>query len=143
MKYLTSVDTNTALNNTALLVIRLVIGFAMLSHGYPKLQMLLSGEEIQFFDFLGFGQKTSLILTVFAEFVCSIFLILGLFTRWSAFFLLFTMIIAFFVIHGGDAFDAKEKSLLYLVTYLGLLIFGPGQFSIDGMISNKNKKSDW
>ncbi len=143
MKYLTSVGTHPILNNSVLLIARVVIGFAMLAHGYPKLQMLLSGEEIKFFNFLGLGEQFSLTLAVFAEFVCSIFLILGLFTRWSAFFLLFTMIIAFFVIHGADPFELREKSLLYLIIYLSLLVCGPGKYSVDGMISSKSRRSQW
>ncbi len=114
----------------------------MLSHGYPKLQMLLSGDEIKFFDFLGMGPKISLILTVFAEFVCSIFVILGLFTRWATFFLAFTMLIAVLVVHGPDGFDKKELGLLYLSILLLLFTFGPGKYSVDGMISNR-RKSDW
>lgn len=126
-----------------LLIVRLFIGFAMLSHGFPKLQMLLEGGDIQFFDFLGLGPKISLGLTVFAEFVCSIFLILGLFTRIAVGFLIFTMIIAGFVVHGADPFDKKEMSLLYLAIYLLILVLGAGRFSIDGMIEKKRRASEW
>lgn len=126
-----------------LLIIRLFIGFAMLSHGFPKLQMLLEGGDIQFFDFLGLGPKISLGLTVFAEFVCSIFLILGLFTRIAVGFLIFTMIIAGFVVHGADPFDKKEMSLLYLAIYLLIIVLGAGRFSIDGMIEKKRRASEW
>ena len=126
-----------------LLIVRLFIGFAMLSHGFPKLQMLLEGGDIKFFDFLGLGPKISLGLTVFAEFVCSIFLILGLFTRIAVGFLIFTMIIAGFVVHGADPFDKKEMSLLYLAIYLLILVLGAGRFSIDGMIEKKRRASEW
>lgn len=126
-----------------LLIVRLFIGFAMLSHGFPKLQMLLEGGDIQFFDFLGLGSKISLGLTVFAEFVCSIFLILGLFTRIAVGFLIFTMIIAGFVVHGADPFDKKEMSLLYLAIYLLIMVLGAGRFSIDGMIEKKRRASEW
>lgn len=114
----------------------------MLSHGFPKLQQLLSGEEIQFFNFLGLGQKFSLILTVFAEFVCSIFIILGLFTRFAVFFLIVTMAVAGLVVLGADTFDKRETSLLYLSVYLLLFAFGPGKYSIDAMIS-KRQESNW
>jgi len=142
MNYFTSVKSNPFLIDIALLIVRIILGFSMLSHGYPKLQMLLSGDEIKFFDFLGMGPKISLILTVFAEFVCSIFVILGLFTRWATFFLAFTMLIAVLVVHGPDGFDKKELGLLYLSILLLLFTFGPGKYSVDGMISNR-RKSDW
>lgn len=138
-----NLKTNPIYIDIVLLIVRLFIGFAMLSHGFPKLQMLLEGGDIQFFDFLGLGPKISLGLTVFAEFVCSIFLILGLFTRIAVGFLIFTMIIAGFVVHGADPFDKKEMSLLYLAIYLLIIVLGAGRFSIDGMIEKKRRASEW
>lgn len=114
----------------------------MLSHGFPKLQLLMSGEEIKFFDFVGLGPKISLILTIFAEFVCSIFIILGLFTRWAAFFLIFTMAIAILMVHGADPFEKKELGTLYLSIFLLIFAIGPGKYSVDAMISHR-KKSEW
>ncbi|MGU3374950.1 DoxX family protein [Chryseobacterium sp. M5A1_1a] len=126
-----------------LLAVRVFVGFAMLSHGYPKLQMLLAGGKIEFFDFIGLGPQISLILTVIAEFVCSILLILGLFTRISLGFLIFTMVIAGFVVHGADPFEKREMSLIYLSVYLLLMIIGAGKFSVDHMIERRKRASDW
>lgn len=135
--------TNPIIIDIALLIVRLFVGFAMLSHGYPKLQMLLEGGEIKFYDFLGLGSTVTLVLVVFAEFVCSIFLILGLFTRIAVGFLMFTMIIAGFVVHGADPFEKREMSFLYLGIYLLLMTFGAGKISIDGMIEKRRRASDW
>jgi len=126
-----------------LLVVRVFVGFAMLSHGFPKLQMLLAGGKIEFFDFMGLGPQVSLILTVFAEFVCSILLILGLFTRVSLGFLIFTMIIAAFVVHGADPFEKREMSLVYLSVYLLLMVIGAGKVSVDHMIERRKRASEW
>ncbi|RXM53090.1 MULTISPECIES: DoxX family protein [unclassified Chryseobacterium] len=126
-----------------LLAVRVFVGFAMLSHGYPKLQMLLAGGKIEFFDFLGMGPLVTLILTVIAEFVCSILLILGLFTRVSLGFLIFTMVIAGFVVHGADPFEKREMSLIYLSVYLLLMIIGAGKVSVDHLIERRKRASDW
>ena len=139
MNYFTSTKSNPLIIDIVLLVTRIFVGFAMLSHGYPKLQDLLSGEEIQFFSFLGLSDKTSLILAVFAEFVCSIFIILGLFTRFAVFFLIITMAVAGLIVHGGDPFQKREASLLYLSVYLVLFAFGPGKYSVDAMIGRKRE----
>ncbi len=139
MNYFTSTKSNPLIIDIVLLVTRIFVGFAMLSHGYPKLQDLLSGEEIQFFSFLGLSDKTSLILAVFAEFVCSIFIILGLFTRFAVFFLIITMAVAGLIVHGGDPFQKREASLLYLSVYLMLFAFGPGKYSVDAMIGRKRE----
>jgi putative oxidoreductase len=126
-----------------LLVVRVFVGFAMLSHGFPKLQMLLEGGKIEFFDFIGLGPTVTLVLAVIAEFVCSILLILGIFTRISLGFLIFTMVIAAFVVHGGDPFEKKEMSLIYLSVYLLLMVFGAGKVSVDHMIEKRKRASDW
>ena len=139
MNYFTSTKSNPLIIDIVLLVTRIFVGFAMLSHGYPKLQDLLSGEEIQFFSFLGLSDKTSLILAVFAEFVCSIFIILGLFTRFAVFFLISTMAVAGLIVHSGDPFQKREASLLYLSVYLMLFAFGPGKYSVDAMIGRKRE----
>ena len=118
MNYFTSTKSNPLIIDIVLLIIRIFVGFAMLSHGFPKLQQLLSGEEIQFYNFLGIGEKFTLILAVFAEFVCSIFIILGLFTRFAVFFLIVTMAVAGLVFHNADPFSKRETSLLYLSVYL-------------------------
>ncbi|MCW3162221.1 DoxX family protein [Chryseobacterium oryctis] len=136
-------NSNTIFKDVALLVVRVFIGFAMLSHGFPKLQMLLDGGKIEFYDFLGLGPQISLGLTVFAEFACSIFLILGLFTRIALGFLMFTMAFAGFVVHAGDPFDKREMSLIYLSIFLLLMAFGAGTFSVDYMIEKRKRASDW
>ncbi|CAH0182554.1 DoxX family protein [Chryseobacterium sp. Bi04] len=139
----TNSNFSSILKDIVLFAVRVFVGFAMLSHGFPKLQMLLEGGKIEFFDFIGLGPQISLILTVFAEFVCSILLILGLFTRVSLGFLIFTMAVAGFFIHGADPFEKRELSLVYLSVYLLLAAFGAGKFSVDHMIEKRKRASDW
>ncbi|WP_407402645.1 DoxX family protein [Chryseobacterium sp.] len=142
MNYISS-KTHLVIHDIVLLVVRLFVGFAMLSHGFPKLQLLLEGGDPKFFNFLGMGPHISLLLVVFAEFVCSILLILGFFTRIIVGILMFTMAMAAFVIHAGDPFDKRELSLLYLAIYAILLTFGAGRFSIDGMIEKRRRATEW
>ncbi|CAM2989633.1 DoxX family protein [Chryseobacterium flavum] len=136
-------NSSSILKDIVLFAVRVFVGFAMLSHGFPKLQMLLEGGKIEFFDFIGLGPQISLGLTVFAEFVCSILLILGLFTRVALGFLVFTMAIAAFFVHGGDPFEKREMSLIYLSVYLLLIACGPGKISVDHMIEKRKRASDW
>ena len=102
----------------------------MLTHGYPKLLRLTSGETIQFADTFGFGAYPSFILVVFAEFVCSILLILGLGTRFAALVLAINMAVAAFIAHAADPFGKKELPLMFLVAFLTILVFGPGKFAL-------------
>ena len=142
MSYFNS-KTTPVIFDIVIFIVRLLVGFAMISHGFPKLQMLIEGGDIQFFDFIGLGPKITLGLTVFAEFVCSIFIILGLFTRVAAGFLVFTMMIAAFVVHGSDHFDKREMSLLYLSIYLIIISLGAGKISVDHMIEKRRRNSEW
>lgn len=143
MNSFNSAHSESIVKDIVLFVVRVFIGFAMLSHGFPKLQMLLEGGNVEFFNFLGMGLKISLGLTVFAEFACSILLILGLFSRVALGFLIFTMIIAAFVVHGADPFEKREMSLIYLSIYLLLMVFGAGKISVDHMIEKRKRASDW
>lgn len=142
MNYFTSIKSSPVINDIVLFVVRIFVGFAMISHGFPKLMKLVGDQEIEFFDFLGLGAQNSLFLAVFAEFICSIFIILGLFTRLAVLFLMITMAVAGLVVHGSDAFGDREMSLLYLANYIMIFAFGPGKYSVDGMIS-KRRESRW
>ncbi|WP_295230716.1 DoxX family protein [uncultured Chryseobacterium sp.] len=142
MNSLNTANSNSVVKDIVLLAVRVFIGFAMLSHGFPKLQMLIEGKT-DFYDFLGMGPQVTLGLTVFAEFVCSILLILGLFSRVALGFLIFTMLIAGFVVHSADPFEKQEMSLIYLSIYLMLMVFGAGKFSVDHLIEKRKRANDW
>ena len=137
-----SVDYNKRLLSVGLLLLRVFLGVAMISHGFPKLQELISAENVDFVSFLGLSPKISLALAVFSEFVCSIFLILGLFTRAVLVPLIITILFAIFGVLLGSGFGKMELALHYLFGYILLIISGPGIFSIDGMIK-RSSRSRW
>ena len=124
------------LTHVSLLVLRLAAGGFMLTHGVPKMQRILSGE-MKFGDPLGLGPEVSLVMIVFAEFVCSILIILGLGTRLAAVPLILAMAVAAFVAHAGDPFNRKEMALLYMVVFIVLLLSGGGNYSLDRLIHKK------
>lgn len=132
---------NTNFNHEAvhfmLLVLRIGIASFMMVHGYQKLGFLTAGGEIQFGDPIGVGDAASLYLAVFAEFFCSIFLLLGFATRLATIPLIITMLVAVCIVHAPDGFDKKELGLHYLLVYVFLLVSGPGKYSIDQLISRR------
>ena len=76
-------NTNATLRNTGLLLLRLCFGGAMLTHGYPKMMKLFSGD-FAFADPFGIGEMPSLILAVIGEVIAPVLLILGWNTRLAA-----------------------------------------------------------
>lgn len=119
--------------NAALFILRLGLGILIIKHGYDKLVNFSSMED-KFFNLLNLGSKTSLVLTIFAEFFCGILVTLGLFTRFACIPLIINMAVAFFVAHNADLFGVGEASALFLTGFLALLFAGPGRISVDGMI---------
>jgi len=132
MKKLMSTSYSAGAFNFAMLLLRFGVGILMINHGYSKL-VHFGDMQHKFMNFLGLGQTVSLCLVVFAEFFCSLFLILGLFTRLSVLPLIVTMSIALFQAHKGDIFGDGQAAALFLSAYLSILIVGPGKISVDGM----------
>jgi putative oxidoreductase len=136
-----SFDTGTypASVSISLLVIRVTVGVFMITHGYGKFLRLFADGPVQFADPIGIGVTASLVLTVFAEFFCSIFLIFGVATRFSAIPLLITMLVAALIVHAPDPFARKELPLLYAAIYVAIAIAGAGKYSVDNWIFKKWK----
>ncbi|MGC9352966.1 MAG: DoxX family protein [Mariniphaga sp.] len=126
--------------NAALLILRAGVALLMLTHGYPKLLRLISNEPVTFTAILGMSATLSLVLAVFAEFLCSLLIFFGAATRLASIPLIVTMAVAAFHVHSGDPFSGKEKALLFLLIYLVLLFTGGGKFSIDHLLTKKRLK---
>ena len=120
-----------------LLLLRILVAAFMLTHGLPKFYKLIADEEVKFGDPIGFGPTASLVLAAFAEIVCSTFILIGLGTRIATVPLIITMTVAAFISHADDPFNKKELSLLYLFTYITLLILGSGKYSLDLLLSKR------
>ena len=115
----------------AKLLLRLTIGiFMLVNHGFPKLSKIIMGN-LEFGNPIGIGEAPSLILTVFAEFFCSIFIIIGFKTKWATVPLAFTMFVAAFIVHLTDPLAKKELGFIYLISFIIIFLIGPGKYSID------------
>jgi putative oxidoreductase len=125
--------------STLLLVARISIGLMFLNHGMQK--WLTFGEmSSNFPDPLHIGSAWSLILIIISEVVCSFFFIFGFLYRIVLLPMIFTMGMAFFVIHDGSL-DGGELSLIYLLIFVFLYLTGPGKFSIDAWLEKRIQAS--
>lgn len=121
------------LKDWGLLVLRLVVGIFMMTHGWGKLSNFAEMSQ-QFPPMLGLSSPVALSLIIFAEFFCSIALIFGLLTRLAVIPLIIGMSVAAFVAHAGDPFGVREMSLLYLGIYVAFVLTGPGKIALDSLI---------
>lgn len=119
--------------NFSMLLLRVATGVLLMSHGYAK---LVKFEHMQdkFMNFAGLGTTLSLVLIVFAEFFCSIFVILGLFTRFACIPIMIGMIVVVFIASKGNIFHEGERGFLYLISTVVILLCGPGRLSLDSMM---------
>lgn len=119
-----------------LLIIRIGMGIVFFFHGLPK---LMGGVEA----WRELGSAMTLMgvsfapvfwgfMATFAETVGAILLILGLFHRFVAFMLAFTMIIAMLMhFDAADTYFVYSHTLKALIVFIALLISGPGRYSLD------------
>ncbi|HEX6849184.1 MAG TPA: DoxX family protein [Chitinophagaceae bacterium] len=137
MKKLFTTDLKSLNSDLGLLIGRIALAVLMLSHGLPKMQMLFSGDPVEFPAVFGMSAGLSLALTVFAEVLCSILILVGFGTRLATVPIIITMLVAIFSIHAADEFAKKELAVLYLSGYLVLLFAGSGKYSIDQLLQPK------
>lgn len=142
MKKILSVNKAAAITDIALLVARLGIAALMLTHGIPKLIMLLSGAPVQFPPVIGMSAELSLGLAAFAEVFCSILLLAGFATRLATIPPIITMLVAVVFIHAADPFAKQEPALQYLLAYVVLLFAGSGKYSIDYLLQGRRFKGN-
>lgn len=126
-------------NSIGLLVLRVGLGVYMASHGWGKFANLMQGKFNEGFDPIGLGPHLSLIGAAGSEFLCALLVIVGVATRFAAAPIVFTMIVAAFVVHGSDPWTmgagaSKEPALLFAFGFLTLIFTGAGKFSVDGLL---------
>ena len=116
----------------ALLLVRIACAF-MILHGWGKFTDFSDGVA-DWPDPFDVGPVASKGLTVFAELFCTIFVLVGLFTRFALIPLIICMLVIIFIVHSGDPFGDKESAYIYLLMYLSLLLAGPGKYSVDRLM---------
>jgi putative oxidoreductase len=119
-----------------LAVLRIVTGYLFLQHGTSK---LLGFPHEAAFDGLQLFSLIGLAGTL--ELVGGLLIIVGLFTRATAFLLSGEMAVAYFMAHASHghalapSLNHGEPAVLYCFVFLYLVFSGPGAWSADSKIS--------
>lgn len=121
-----------------ILALRVFFGILFFLHGLMKL-MDFSALSETYPSILGLGSYMTLMLAIFCEFCCSLFLIAGLLQRIMLVPMIVSMAVAYFDVHDA-MFPEGELALIYLIVFLVLFLTGPGRYSVDYLIDRKYAK---
>jgi putative oxidoreductase len=118
------------------LLLRIILGGAILFHGVAKLQGGIDGI-VQGVTALGLPGVVAYGVYI-GEVVAPLLLILGWYSRLGAALIAVNMVFAILIAHRPDLFKlaasggwALELQGMYLVTAIALALMGPGRFSIN------------
>lgn len=129
--------------DAGLLLLRIGVGlYLALGHGWGKIS---GGPEA----WTQIGQATGLIgigflpafwgfMSAFAEFVCSLLVVLGLLFRPALILIVLNMAMAA-TRHIVTGQGSPELALIYGIVFLSLLFIGPGRYSIDAFFTNQRR----
>lgn len=120
---------------------RIVVGYMFLLHGTAKffefpVSMTGGNGGVELFSLFGFA--------AILEIVGGVFIILGLFTRPTAFLLSGQMAYAYFIVHATaetlfqPMLNKGELAALYSVVFLAFVFTGAGKLSLDQKLFGKN-----
>ena len=116
-------------------ILRIITGFLFVWHGsqklfnFPPSQMPGGGGFMTFAGILEFGG--------------GLLILLGLFTRWTAFILCGMMAVAYWMAHGtnGKGFlplmNGGELAVVYCFVFLYFFFTGGGTWSLDNLLNKK------
>ncbi|MBQ7822727.1 MAG: DoxX family protein [Bacteroidaceae bacterium] len=132
---------NTEQLSLAILFLRVFIGIMMIPYGWGKITDFDRYAENFFDDPIGIGHLPSLILTIFAQIICSVFLIIGFRTRISAIILAFNMAVAT-KYHFYDPFSVKALPILFLGIYITIIMLGGGRYTLDKWLTRTSDNNN-
>jgi putative oxidoreductase len=135
--------------NFGRLCLRIVLfGSLFIKHGAEKIFTFGAMEQTfvaHHLDPLHIGPIPSLLYAAFADGICTLLLVFGLFTRWAALILFWNLLVVWaFVEHFmflGHSADHGELIVLYLGGCLALFFSGAGKFSLDALLDRSSTEA--
>lgn len=119
-------------------LLRFIVGFLFFWHGTQKLFGFPPSDRP------GSGGGLTMLMAVAGslELIGGALLIVGLFTRWTAFILSGLMAVAYWMAHGTQAFlpivNKGEMAVLYCFVFFYIFFAGGGEWSLDNILKKKD-----
>lgn len=127
-------DAGSNLNNIALLVYRILLGFELFRvHGLKKFR-LENGQKEHVPNPLHLPDKLNGLVATFSDTVVPFLLMLGVCTRLILLPVIGVTAIGYFVVHRRDSAEVRDVPYMYTISFLFLLITGAGTYSIDHLL---------
>jgi len=131
--------------DTALLVLRLVVGTIFIMHGYQKVFTFGIAGVTTAFTQMGVPLPALVApLVAVLELVGGIALVLGVVTRIAGLLLAIDMLCAILIVHGKNGFFAPkgmEFVLGNMAMALALALAGAGAYSLDAMMARRGRSA--
>ena len=127
----------------AWLALRVILGAFFAMHGAQKLFGFMGATPQAFLGGMGFFGinlgVNMLWIAGLVEFGTGILIAVGLFTRWAAALAAIQMILAYAAAHLGwnPLATGGELAAIYFFVWINVFAYGPGRYSIDGMLSRE------
>ncbi len=98
-------------------------------HGLPKV-FHFSEELTRIEDPFGLGPWMSLLPAIFAEVICPLFILIGVFARLACLPIIGVLLVAMLFVHPGWSIAEGQFGWLLLIIFTTLAITGPGQWRL-------------
>lgn len=120
--------------HSSLFVFRVLISLElMIAHGLKKIG---AGAE-QVPNPLYLPAAFNQLIAVSANLFFPVLIIMGLFTRLATLPILAVTLTGYFIVHWNDSPLGKDMPFMYSVSFLLLLVLGPGKYSADYLINKR------
>jgi len=120
----------------------------LMRHGWEKRPGQWDHMLHGFPDPIGIGSYASFVIAFMADFVGSLLLVVGLGTRWIALYCFFNTLVAWAFVHHFVFFGITQESdhgeliVLYLGSFLTLMVAGGGKASLDRLLTRASPPSN-
>jgi putative oxidoreductase len=123
-------------SDLSLLLLRILTGAFLI---YGTQDNILSDarmhEFVQFLAKRGFVWPELMApLSVYAQFICGVLLVLGLLTRWAGLLMTFNFIVAVVMVHWSQDFRGWWPAIVLVFISLHFTLHGAGRYSLDAWL---------
>lgn len=129
-------DLGSTLNNTALLIFRILLAIELFRvHGLKKFR-IENGQKEQVPNPLHLPEKLNGLVATFSDTIVPFLIILGIGTRLAVLPTIGVTAIGYFVVHRKDSLEVRDVPYMYTLSLFLILALGAGKYSLDTYLLN-------